>query len=145
MQPFWLLAHCCVHSLDVESSSPSLLAVLPQEMPALRSLRLPSPGSAADPIVQPSQLPAMPSLRRLKLARRIDSFGSGSIDAFMPALLAQSQRLTCLTVLGCASPELPVLQLPAPSWLTGLRGILQLSLPGNCLADLPAGPYLSSE
>ena len=133
-----------LHSLGVETGSPSLLSVLPHEMPALRSLRLPSPGSAGDPIVQSSQLPAMPVLRQLELGRRIDSPGGSSLDATLPALIAQSPHLARLAVLGWRNRDAPE-QLPAPSWLSELRGIQELSLPNNCLADLLAGPYLSSE
>ena len=143
-----LLGSSCLaalHYLRIEGS-PGILSAFPQKLRHLTSLEV--TGTAPATGLRPDQLPSLPALLELQLARRIDSTSSSAIDACMPALLSQAPQLTSLFVRGELSREDAEAvegPLPPPAWLTSLQGVRALSLYGLCLSELPRGPYLEGE
>ena len=125
---------------------PGILSALPLELPHLTSLHL--TGTAPATGLRPDQLPSLPALLELQLARCIDSSGGSAIDACMPALLSQAPQLTSLSVWGHLSHEdAEALEgpLPPPAWLASLQGVRELCLWHNRLGALLPGPYLEGE
>ena len=143
-----LLGSSCLaalHYLGIEGS-PGILRALPQQLPHLTSLEV--TGTAPATGLLPDQLPSLPALLELQIARCIDSSGSSAIDACMPALLSRAPQLTSLIVWGHLSQEdAEELEgpLPPPAWLASLQGVQALSLFGLYLSELPPGPYLEGE
>ncbi|PRW05858.1 volume-regulated anion channel subunit LRRC8E-like [Chlorella sorokiniana] len=115
--------------LKIEGS-PGILNALPQELLHLTRLVLTGKGPATG--LQPGQLPSMPALKDLELARCIDSSGGSAIDACMPALLSQDiEGLEFLNLSGNMFTRLP------PSLAAATR-LKYLELSNNSNLDLTA-------